>query len=168
MDVNLVPRKSILGEAEVKSRAHNIVPALRLLLILSDGKKSVLELHQNFLKMRSYKGLAQLQRGLTKLIKDGYLEDTSARINIDGEVHGSTHWSDTDAKIIKQELVAMADYMLGDQGKIIVNKIKSAGNNRESIILAINNCTKLVRLFIDEDKADQLALKSRTIIASRN
>ena len=168
MDVNSVLRKSVLGDAEIKSRKHSLVPTLRLLLILVDGKKTVRDLHESLLKMPSYKGPKQLQQELNQLIKAGYLEDASVRINLGADDHNLSQWGESDAMIIKRELISMTEYLLGTQGTKVVKKIQAASNTRESVVSAIDDCTKLVRLFIDEDKADQLALKGRKIIASRD
>ena len=167
MDVNFILRKTVIGETEIKNRANNLAPALRLLLILADGHKSIAQLHQSLLKMPSYEGPAQLEKNLNELITAGYLEDASVPINLGNEDHGSTHWSDADAQTAKQELIVMANRMLGSHAKKVVQKIESADNNKESIVSAVNDCTKLIRLFIDEDKANQLAAKGRAIIAHR-
>ena len=167
MDVNLILRKTVMGGTEIKNRANNLAPALRLLLILADGHKSVGELHQNLLKMASYEGPSQLAKNLNGLIQAGYLEDASVPINLGNEVQSSNLWSEVDAQSVKQELIAMANKMLGSHAKKVVQKIEGADNNKESILSALNDCTKLVRLFIDEDKANQLAASGRVIIANK-
>lgn len=65
---------------------------------------------------------------------------------------------------IKTELMHAALRVLGPQADKIVSKLDTAGESKEALERALDQCVKLVNLTIDEKKAAELKLRCRDIL----
>lgn len=146
MDLNAVVAKTKKGEEEMQSRSHGLDRNLRYVLILVDGKSTGQELIDG-------KGAAlhDVADSLRQLAAGGF-------ISVGGMVTDDecTITSGKDISTIKAELIAVAKEVLGSNSDKIVAKLEAAPDSREGLQEVVNNCKKLVKLLIDENKADAL------------
>jgi len=62
-------------------------------------------------------------------------------------------------------LVAMAESILGDKAGKVARKIEDAGHSREDLVAAVDSSYKLIRLTIDEDRAEEFRASAKKIFA---
>ena len=66
---------------------------------------------------------------------------------------------------LKTELMHAVLRVLGsDAGKVVVSKLEGAGESKEALERALDQCVKLVNLTIDEKKAAELKHRCRDIL----
>lgn len=143
MDSSIVFVKTEKGEKEIKTRKHGLPLSSRRVLILVDGRSDVSKL------IEKGEGLPDIIETLGVLEKEGFIEPSisAPRNNV------------------KDELISMAKKTLGTDAGKVVKKIEKADGSKEALISAIEDCQKLVKLTIDEQKAEELGKKCSTIIA---
>lgn len=152
MDVTSVVSKTSKGDEEIRSRTHGLDRTLRTLLILIDGQSTVEEILEE-----KAVGLAGAKEGLTRLASDGF-------IKIDGLVIASENKGSSDIGSAKEELVAIARELLGRDAEKIVAKLEAAPDHKDGLLEAVSGCKKLVKLIIDEAKAEQLMQRCGSVI----
>ncbi len=148
MDHAAIVRKTEKGEEELRSRSHGLAKELRHVLILVDGRSSVADLAE---KGRGW----DVQGRLVELAREGF-------VAIDGM---SPEAFDADVGAVRQQLVTIAEEVLGADGDKVVQKLKAAPETREGLLDAVSQCKKLVKLLIDETKAEQLESRCRGALA---
>ncbi len=129
-------QKTQKGETEIATRGAHLSSGLRVALILVDGHSSITDL------LQKGGGLPQLEDSLRQLINEGYV--------------GPANGGGTDYELIKQQLVALAQEVLGADASKVVKKLQEAPATHDALLEVAANCKKMVQLFIDEKKADEL------------
>ncbi len=161
MDAHIVFYRTDKGADELKTRQHGLSQKQRLALILVDGESDIDALKH---KSPTDEGLEQI---LESLAMNGYIAANAgawvARSPDAETADGSTE-SEQVARA-KDELVDLAILVLGDQADRVVKKIKSSADNKAALLDTLQTCRKLVGLFIDEAKADELQGKCQAILA---
>lgn len=138
-----VYKKSEKGEEEIRTRKDGLSRDLRNVLICVDGKSSIAKILEAGL------GVMDVPQCLEALAATGHITvDENATL-----------------ETIKSELIAAARRILGPDAEKITGKIKDARQTRENLDAAVQSCKKLVRLVIDEKKADALMSKCSEILA---
>jgi hypothetical protein len=122
------------GEEELRARAYGLSLDSRRILICVDGKSTVSKITEKSL------GLTNIAQSLEGLESQGYIQ-----INESETIEN-----------LKNELIAIARQVLGADAEKIVGKIKDTPATREGIQAAVHNCQKIVRLTIDQKKAEEL------------
>jgi hypothetical protein len=122
-------------------------------------------IHATLSKMPSYSGMPYLEESLQKLIDQGYISSASERVIQISSEYGTDAWSEEQAKSIKDGLIDVAHSTLGKNAEKVVTKLGNTENNKEAIITSVDACEKLVRLFIDENKANELAFQCHVVIS---
>ena len=165
MDGKIVFRKTAKGKHEVETRAKDIEPQLRLVLIMVNGELSFDELHLQLDRLNSFDSAAQLEDSLVALIEFDFITDTSKFTEKIRAEYGKKKWSEDKIINTKARLIGKTDELLGGNSKRVVNKLQNSANTIEGLAIAIDKCEKAVRLFIDEDIAKKLTSEWRLIIA---
>jgi hypothetical protein len=131
------------GEEEIRSRTYGLSLDARRILICVDGKSSIPKILEKSL------GLANVEQSLESLASQGYvqIDETETITNI------------------KNELIIIARQVLGADAEKIVGKIKNSLSTRESLQATVHNCQKIVRLAIDQKKAEELRNKCSEILS---
>lgn len=142
MDPRNIYKKTGKGDEEIRTRAFGLPSGLRRVLILVDGSSTVQEI------VEKGTGLQDIPQFLGELEKQGYICPL--------EVYPTAR--------IKEELIAAATRTLGNNAETVVRKIKEAPDTREGLEAAVAGCKKLVKLVIDEKKADDLAKECAEIL----
>lgn len=142
MNPKTVFKKSDKGEEELRTRKYGISQNLRQVLIFVDGETAVSKV------LEKTAGLPQVDRSLEELERQGFIEaDSTATV-----------------AAVKDELIAMARKTLGADAEKVVAKITDAQETKQGLEAAIASCKKLVRLTIDEKKAEELINKCSELL----
>ncbi len=135
-------KKSDKGEEEIRTRKYGVSQHLRQVLIFIDGETAVSKI------LEKTAGLPHVDRSLEELERQGFIEaDRTATV-----------------AAVKDELLAMARQTLGADAEKVVAKITDAQETKQGLEAAIASCKKLVRLTIDEKKAEELINKCSELL----
>jgi hypothetical protein len=131
------------GEEEIRARVYGLPLDSRRILICVDGKSSISKIKEKSL------GLTNVAPSLESLASQGFIQIDEAETITN----------------IKNELIAIARQVLGGDAEKIVSKINATAATREGIEAAVHSCQKIVRLMIDQTKAEELKSKCLAILA---
>lgn len=141
--MKIVYQRTDKGESEIRDRSQGLSAALRRVLILVDGVSTADKIVQKGA------GLPDIPASLDELEKQGFIR----------AIAGDTVAS------IKKELADAARRILGPHADKIIAKINEAPDTADGLENTLTNCKKVVKLLIDEDKADEMGRKCSEIIA---
>jgi len=150
MDSGTIFQKTAKGEEAIRDRAHDLDRNLRYVLILVDGKSTVQQLVEE-------KGAAMedVAGRLQRLAEGGFITS--------GEAAESTGGGG-DAAAVKVELIATAREVLGPDAGKVVAKLEAAPDSKAGIMEVVSGCKKLVKLVIDEKKAEELMRRCSAVL----
>jgi hypothetical protein len=151
MDAETVVTKTPKGEHAIAQRSDELERHLRYVLILVDGKSNVEQLREKG------SGLPDLDESLRQLLEQGFIAQ-------DVESSSGNAESSADFGEVKEQLIAIAKELLGSDAEKVIKKLRAAPESREGILEATGSCKKMVKLLIDEDKAEQLAARCGKIL----
>ena len=161
MDTHIVFRRTDKGADEIKTRKHHLPHKLRLALILVDGESDFAALQQ---KSPTDQTLAAQ---LEELAMQGFIAANTGdwvahdpEQDVPEETEGGA-----DVATVKAELIDLAILVLGDHADRVVKKLRESDDSKESLLATVQQCRKLVGLFIDEAKAEELQAKCQVILA---
>jgi len=143
MNPNTVYKKTEKGTEEINTRKYGLSQELRRVLIFIDGKSTVSKI------LVKAVGFANIEKHLEELARQGFVHAEEAGVSV---------------ATIKAELIATAQQILGPDAERIVGKLKKAHESKEALEDTVSNCKRLVRLVIDEKKADELVRRSTEIL----
>lgn len=147
MDARVIFVRTEKGETELKSRSHGLVHGLRFILILVDGKSSVGKI------LEKGAGLPNISEGLEQLARDGFIRTTE-----------EVQRGGVQVKDPKRELILLAQTLLGKQGAGVVKKLQECKDTPEDLARTAEQCKKLIKLMIDDTKADEFVRRSNEIL----
>lgn len=162
MDRDTVLVKTELGKEELATR-RSLPLDLRHVLILVDGHSTLMEL------LYKGNGIPNLEGCLNKLKQLALISDSDSN-------PGASVVSNTQSpyvkhvavgnQTIKLQLVRMVKDLLGPQAGKIIKKIEEAGDTKEALISVIVVSSKIIRLVIDEEKAEIFVSKAQEILSA--
>ena len=144
MNPNTVYKKTDKGTEEINTRKYGLSQELRRVLIFVDGISNVSKI------LAKAAGFPNIEQHLDALARQGFVHADEAVVSV----------SD-----IKAELIATAQQILGSDGDKIVSKLREAHDSKDGLEDTVNNCKRLVRLVIDEKKAEELMSRCSEILA---
>lgn len=147
MDAQLVFALTTKGQEEFQHRTYHLNQVLRRVLIMIDGKSSVGRL------IERGTGLSDVPTALQILASEGFIR------TVEEANRGATGVGDP-----KLEMIALARGLFGEQSAKVVKKIEDAANSPEALGQAIDACRKLIKLFIDEGKAEEFSRRAKEIL----
>lgn len=147
MDARLVFVRTPKGEEEFQHRTHRLAQALRFVLIMIDGRSPVSRL------LEKGSALTDVPTALNTLASEGFISTT--------EEAGRRGTGVGDPRA---EMIALARALLGPQSAKVVKKIEEAGNSPEALSQAADACRKLIKLFIDDAKAEEFVRRAKEIL----
>lgn len=156
MDKDLVLVKTDKGKEELASR-RNLSLDLRHALILVDGHSTLNEL------LLKGAGLPLLADSLNVLIRTGYAK-TLADLTTPQAVPEKAARQPAGSGSIKQQLIFLADSLLEAQSDKIIKKIEDSSDSTDALLSTIASCGKVIRLVIDEEKADTFVVAAKDIL----
>ena len=156
MDPDVVLAKTPLGAEALNGQGPELPRALRHALILVDGRSTVAKLVQRASM------IPEFPAALGELVAKGLVAPVGGASAPSGSPAGSGPGA---GKSLAASLVAAAEAILGDQAGKVVRKLEEAGGSRETLIAAADSCYKLIRLTIDESRAEEFRKAAKDIIA---
>ena len=147
MDNRLIFIRTEKGEVELKSRTHGLAHRLRFVLILVDGKSPVSRI------LDKGAGLPNIPATLEELARGGYIRTTE-----------EVQRAGVQLKDPKREMLLLAQTLLGNQGVQVVKKIQETNNNPQDLAHTADQCKKLIKLLIDDQKAEEFVRRSHEIL----
>jgi hypothetical protein len=144
MNPNTVYKKTEKGTEEINTRKYGLSQELRRVLIFVDGTSSVSKI------LAKAAGFPNIEQHLNELKRQGFVHGDEAAVTV----------SD-----IKAELIATAQQILGSDAEKIVSKLREAHDSKDGLEDTVSNCKRLVRLVIDEKKAEELMSRCSEILA---
>ena len=147
MDNRLVFVRTAKGEDEFQHRTHRLAQALRLVLIMIDGKSPVSRLLERGGTM------TDVPTALKVLSTEGFIS-TAEEATRGGQAVGDP----------KAEMISLSRRLLGEHCTKVVKKIEDSGNTPQALSQTAEACGKLIRLFIDETKADEFIRRAKEIL----
>lgn len=158
MDSSIILGKTRRGADELAQRTPAVSQKLRSVLILIDGKTAYCEL------LRKFSFMPQCDEHIAWLLQQGFVQaitampvavaplaatpDTAAALPIPASHPPS-------ALSARNALLALAHDLLGPHAGAVVQRLKDTEDTREALMPTLERCHKLIRLSIDEKKADQ-------------
>jgi len=133
MDISTILKKTEKGIDEINTRKYKLDSSLRRILILVDGKSDVAKI------LEKGKGLPAISESLAELERNGYIVPHSGGL--------------------KNKLITIVKETLGKDADKVISKIETAPDTKEAMEEVLNNCKKIVKLMIDEKKAEELIRK---------
>ncbi len=137
--------KTAKGEVEIKSRTLGLAPNLRRVLILVDGVSDDRKLLQKGAYLAD-----DISGGLRQLALQGY-------------IHAEAH--DPTIDDVRGELIRIARETLGDAAEKVIEMLSAAPGDKDALMAVLKRCGKLVKMTIDEKKADALERKCSEVLA---
>jgi len=165
--------KTALGLDEIESRALKLPPILRALLIMIDGKSSYDQLYKKVSILPQYSDHDQFEETMETLLKEGLISDGSSNYSFAPDFHNKDgasvaekpgEWSPDYVLKMRRKLLLATEEILGNQAEKVINKLENAPVSKEGLVTAVSDSKKLVRLFIDEKKADELEGKLSALL----
>jgi hypothetical protein len=151
MNPAVVLRRTAKGSEELQTRAHALERRLRTALILLNGTSSVAEI------CARNGAVADLPGCLQALVDQGMAEPVPAAPEAPLPPAGFER--------TRQELVRIAVSLLGAEAGRVVSQLEAAPATPEGLMEAVVRSRKVVRLLIDEGKADDLVRRCRAALA---
>jgi len=142
MDSSIVFKKTEKGIDEFNTRKYKIEPSLRRILILVDGSSNIGKI------LEKGKGLPDIEKCLEELESKGFIAPAE-KSGSEGE--------------LKNKLITLVQQTLGKDADKVLEKIQAAPDSKEGLKAALNNCSKVVKLMIDEKKAEELIARCKEI-----
>ena len=151
MNPSVLLAKTEKGKDEIGARRYGLPQSVRHALILVDGRSTVAQLLQ---KGSMIPGIAE---ALETLLRDGFVRQAGGAADAAAGSAG--------AASVKQALIALAEQVLGDQAGKVVKKLTESGDSPSELASAVDGCHKLIRLAIDERKAEAFHKVAKEILA---
>ena len=162
MNLDAVLAKTEKGKEELAAR-RDLTADLRHALILVDGHSTLKEL------LKKGEGLPHLADSLNMLAQMGLIASTAENASVVAASPPLTPETVSQAASgsmsVKAKLVLLANNLLGNQAGKIIKKIEEAADTYEALLSAIDSCGKVIRLVIDEDKADMFVVSAKDILS---
>ncbi|MBK6324292.1 MAG: hypothetical protein IPF38_19570 [Burkholderiales bacterium] len=133
--------KTRKGLEEMAHRTGTVPQKLRSVLILVDGKSRRADL----LKKCTF--IPQCDEHLEWLLQNGFVEAEQATVPNSAPL--------PDANSPRMALLKMAKELLGTHAGTVVQRFHDTEDTHEALAQTLDRCHKLIRLSIDEKKAEQ-------------
>lgn len=161
---DLVLAKTSKGTREIAERLFGLDLRLRRVLILVDGKANLGEL------LRRAAGIPDFLETLKALVERGFVApvDEGAE-SADREATGPLAPDaapPAGARTPQEQVIELARQLLGEHAERVVARIESGGAGAAELGMSIDACYKLIRLTIDEKKAEDFLRRARRILST--
>lgn len=138
------------GREEIATRRDGLPQHQRAVLILLDGKTPLRDL------LNRCKSIPNLSEDIRALLERGYIVD---RRNATASV-GSARTESA----VQNELIEVSRNLLGEHAATVIARLEKAGKSKQELAETVESCCKLVKLTIDENKAEMLRERARPLL----
>ncbi len=174
MDMELIFFKTEKGKDEIEHRTCGLPFKQRRILILVDGEATVAELQAKSA------GVPDLVEVLDDLHRRGLVQavgsDAPAASTVDPAVPESAATDPAPAPApapaprngnsnCRERLVGLAGEILGPSATKVIRKLREAPDSPEALAACLESCRKIVKLTIDEGKAEELYRRGRALLS---
>jgi hypothetical protein len=149
MEPDTVLGKTAAGAAVLDGHEGDLPRTLRHALILVDGRSTVAKLEQRGAMIPDFPA------ALRELVARGLVAPVAG---------GAPAGSATGRQALSAALIGAAQAILGDKAGKVVKKLEDAGGSREELSAAVEACYKLIRLTIDEARAEEFRKAAKDFI----
>lgn len=148
MDSDAVLVKTGKGAEELAQRSGAVPQKLRAILIMVDGKTQWGEL------LNRYSGLPEFNEYLVWLVDNGFVEAVGKSGGT--KIQAATdHVTFTSSATGRAGLIELAHHLLGAHGNNVTQRLQETEDEHDALAQTLERCYKLIRLSIDENKAEQ-------------
>lgn len=160
----LILAKTGKGKREISERLFGLDLRLRRVLILVDGKASFGEL------LRRAAGIPDFVESLSALVERGFVAPVGDRAE-SADVETTRPLAPDQAqpavtRTPQEQVIELARQLLGDHAERVVARIESGGASAGELGMSVDACYKLIRLTIDEKKAEDFLRRARRILST--
>jgi hypothetical protein len=167
MNQDTVYGKTELGRERFEARS--IPTTLRHALILVDGRSTLKEL------LKKGEGLEHLEDSFEMLEQMGLIAPAhqimAAAVVAATQPQPAKPAAQTATGAggapLKRMLVSLAMKLLGDNAEKIIRKIEETADSSIALMHTIDSCGKVIKLTIDEKKADEFVVAAKEILARK-
>lgn len=153
--------KTAKGEEEIRTRQNKLPPEIRVPLILVDGRSTVEELVSKGGKQ------TKLTEALAYLEQHGFIEPSGAAGTRPASISPAavqTPAPRAGGGSPKLQLIQLMQALVGQGADKVMAKLNEAPDSRDGLEAAVVACHKLMRLTIDEKKAEEFLARAREIL----
>ncbi|MDD2700131.1 MAG: hypothetical protein PHH36_02730 [Sideroxydans sp.] len=158
MDSAAVLVKTDKGTEELARRSDAVPQKLRAILIMVDGKTSRGDL------LDRYAGLPEFNEQLVWLLDNGYVEVVGSSAGVTAHA-AADHAAFKPASTGRAGLIELARHLLGAHGSKVIERLQDTEDVKEALTQTLERCCKLIRLSIDESKAEQFRTQGLRLLA---
>lgn len=158
MDSAAVVVKTDKGAEELALRTGAVPGKLRAILILVDGKTRWGDL------LNRYSGLPEFNEHLTWLVDNGFIE-AEGKSGSTGASAATDHATFAPSATGRAGLIELARHLLGAHGHPVIQRLQDTEDTHDALAQALERCCKLIRLSIDESKAEQFRTLGLRLLA---
>lgn len=153
MDSTAILVKTDKGAEELAQRTGAMPNKLRAILIMVDGKTRWGDL------LKRYAGLPEFNEQLLWLIDNGF-------VAVAGKPAGTAaRAAFMPAATGRAGLIELAQHLLGEHGNNVIQRLQETEDVKEALAQTLERCCKLIRLSIDESKAEQFRTQGMKLLA---
>jgi hypothetical protein len=156
MDPQVVLARTPQGAEALNKPDHDLPRALRHALILIDGRSTVSKLEQRGAV------IPEFPAALRELVARGLVTPVGHNVTAS---YVAAHNGGAPDQSLSRGLVGLAESILGEGSAKVVRKLEDAGSSREALSVAVEGCYKLIRLTIDESRAEEFRSAAKALIA---
>ena len=143
--------KSAKGRDELAQRGTALTRGQRSVLIVIDGKTPLRKLLDRFA------AVAAFRNDVATLLEQGYIVEVAAAVRPGDRPGGA-------AVGRRARLIEMARRLLGEHAGRVVGRLEKCSDAPDELLAAVDACVKLIRLTIDEHKADRFRTDALGIV----
>lgn len=158
MDSAALLVKTDKGAEELALRTGAVPQKLRAILIMVDGKTSWGDL------LNRYSGLPEFNEYLRWLVDNGFVEAVGKSASTVASA-ASDHAAFTPSATGRAGLIELARHLLGAHGNNVIQRLHDTEDVKEALMQTLERCCKLIKLSIDESKAEQFRTLGLKLLA---
>lgn len=160
MNPEAVYTKTDKGREELTARRYGLPQSLRFALILVDGRSTLAQL------LNKGAGLPNLGESLQMLLEMDFIQTSGGPgVASRSTVPESAPGASQAVAGGKQELIELARRLLREQAGKVVRKLEDCEDSPAGLRVALDGCYKLIKLTIDERRAEEFIAAGRQILA---
>lgn len=143
--------KSAKGRDELAQRGTALTRSQRSVLIVIDGKTPLRKLLDRFAAVTAFRD------DVATLLDQGYIVAVPAAVRSGDRPAGT-------ATGRRDRLIELAQRLLGEHAGRVVGRLEKCSDAPGELLAAVEACAKLIRLTIDEHKADRFRTDALGIV----